>query len=428
MKTQTISITSIALFVFLCCSTSKIRSQSYKDFSANLFSHYSQSCAINKDIWGISLGIPILLLDTQNSIGYSNIPVNARQVLNENKIYLTELDSNLKTNSPIQTWKDTTWIILHLPFKGNTKEAIAFIAHEAFHLVQESLGISGSSRSLPYLSSIEGRYLMHIELEELKQALKSHNFSERKNHVKNALSIRAYKYQLFSKAEKMEKQAELNEGLAEYTGLLYANYSEKELLEHYDSSLHKLEKRNNEVAYPYLSGSLYALLNDKVSNDWKELVPEKSLSEISRAVFAIDSLIGIRYIKDPFLNDRLDFTKFETAQKNNKIQDSLKSYFAKAKLYLDLPNASIVFKSNIVVSVKGLGTVYNNVIIENDWGKLIVEKEGRALISTERNKIILNAESLEIKDNLIKGEKWRLNIQDDWEVLQEGRNIKIEKL
>src|SRR5690606_25235323 len=97
----------------------------------------------------------------------------------------------------------------------------------AFHVAQESLGISGSSRSLPYLSSIEGKYLIHVELEELKQALKSQDFSERKNHVKNALSIKAYKYKLFPKAEKMEKQAELNEGLAEYTGLLYAEYSEK---------------------------------------------------------------------------------------------------------------------------------------------------------------------------------------------------------
>jgi hypothetical protein len=75
----------------------------------------------------------------------------------------------------------------------------------------------------------------------------------------------------------------------------------------------------------------------------------------------------------------------------------------------------------VVVSLPEKGTVYNNIVVTNEWGRLEVDKEGRVMIS---DNIVLILASMSYKNNQIIGKHWVLTLEPQWEVIEyEGEYI-----
>ena len=310
------------------------------------------------------------------------------------------------------------YLLQNLPLKYSRIELMEFIAHESFHLIQDKLKIPASNPSLPHLSTIEGRTLLHVEIIELFKALKESQAQRRNFHIKNALALRTARYAQFPDAMHLESKCEMNEGLAEYTGRIYAGYSTGHLMDEYEKDIVFLES----ISYPYISGSLYAFLNDKSGKKWKNQLPEKSVSQLN--AFLYDVLIndGYNELVDSLL--KVDDYKEYPSKFSTFSVDGLEKTFSKNILVIPSKGSQFQFKSNVVVSIPNKGTVYNNIIITNEWGSLEVDINGRVLIS---DNISLNSDSLSFEYNQVKGKHWALKLAPLWEVVENNGTYILQK-
>ena len=70
-----------------------------------------------------------------------------------------------------------------------------------------------------HLDKKQGRIYLRLELEALQTAVKLQG-QDAIPHIINALRFRKLRHQIYSDADSTENLLELNEGLAEYTGLM----------------------------------------------------------------------------------------------------------------------------------------------------------------------------------------------------------------
>ena len=104
--------------------------------------------------------------------------------------------------------------------------------------------------------------------------------------------------------------------------------------------------------------------------------------------------------------------------------DGLEKTFSKNILVIPSKGSQFQFKSNVVVSIPNKGTVYNNIIITNEWGSLEVDIDGRVLIS---DNISLNSDSLSFEYNQVKGKHWALKLAPLWEVVENNGTYILQK-
>jgi hypothetical protein len=98
------------------------------------------------------------------------------------------------------------------------------IAHELFHRMQGQLYLPKmrGGNNL-HLDMLDGRYYLRLEWRALGSALKANTDVNRRKAAFDALVFRGARYQIFPDAAEQEQALELNEGLAEYTGVRAGN-------------------------------------------------------------------------------------------------------------------------------------------------------------------------------------------------------------
>ncbi len=93
------------------------------------------------------------------------------------------------------------------------------LAHEAWHRVQDSIGLPQAPSTCAHLESEQGRYLLRLEMRALSVAMRSRNRA-RQRAAEDALRFRAARLALFENAVFEERALDRNEGLAAYTGVV----------------------------------------------------------------------------------------------------------------------------------------------------------------------------------------------------------------
>ena len=247
---------------------------------------------------------------------------------------------------------------------------------------------------------------------ELLKALQAESYELKTAHIGNALVLRAYRYSVFPDARLIERRSEMNEGLAEYTGMTYAGYTNQEQFDNYESAIKRLEKSQMEAGYPYVSGSLYAFLNDEKDDTWRAQIPERSVDEITGLIYDIE----IDKDKELVVEGLLGSSEYNYISPLFSLNTSegLRKMFSRNRLILLSKGSSFQLRSNVIVTVPEMGTVYNNVEISNEWGVLKVEESGRVLIKDLE--IVLNTDSVGQGEHLIRGKGWQLKINDGWRI------------
>jgi hypothetical protein len=219
------------------------------------------------NLWGINLGGDILLLDIPNQQIYiANI--------SDNEIIITQENwkESLKSANTVQYLDGKVYvsILLNSLLAGNKLERQRLLIHELFHLKQDSLKLPTLSSNNYHLDTPKGKSLMIIELEVLSKALASENNDEMLHFICEALSVRKYRQSLFP--DNNENLFELNEGLAEYSGIKLV-YSSLEFYNRISASISKT-KADNQVGYAnsfaYTTGPIYCYFLDRFSPQWKD--------------------------------------------------------------------------------------------------------------------------------------------------------------
>ena len=379
--------------------------------------------ADNGALWGVSLCGPILLVDPQTRSVFANRA--GQQLKSEGGMFLGKLPERVNIANTAIDWEGTRWTMVMLPLPEEKERRAALLAHEMWHRIQNQLGLAQSGAANHHLDTRDGRYWLQLEWRALAAALKATG-PGRKEATADAALFRAKRRQLFPGATKTELEMELNEGLAEYTGVKLSGASDPARFV-VENELKDAPLKTTFVrSFAYATGPAYGLLLDDTGGDWRQSLraTHGDLAEllVERAEIKLPDKI------ESAANDRaMQYGSVELAAAEDRREqtrrDLIKDYRARfvegPVLVIPLQKMNMQFDPGNLVPLDSLGTVYPNIRIFDDWGILTVSKGG-ALLSADFSRITVPA-PMTAADKPIEGDGWKLELKSGWTILPADR-------
>ena len=237
-----------------------------------------------------------------------------------------------------------------------------------------------------HLDTLEGRYQLQLEWRALAVALKATSTKARRAAIADALAFRHARYRLFPDAAREEAALEINEGIAEYTGVRLG-------LAHRARTNRLRARRPVGVRRGPKFRALvrlrdrvpaYGLLLDQADPAWRvKLATGQRLDELLATAPEPAGRGGParprpRHGRRPRYDDGT-LRRFEV-QRDQERQARLAAFKARLVdgpvLTLPLAKSNTQFNPQTLVPLAGLGTVYPTMRLTDDWGSLEVEHGG----------------------------------------------------
>ena len=370
----------------------------------------------SKQLWNISLNAPILLIDhLKNKMYVTAIDSGKIQPLKEE-----EWDNKVPLANSIFDYKGGKYVtIIHAALMNTSCEGrINLLSHEIFHLHQNDLGIKNAISVNYHMDEVQGRALLQIEMKALQHALEHDTVG-----LYEALYIRAHRQSLYPSNN--EDLYELNEGLAEYTGV---KLSATSMTEYVKNRLNYNIKRGYTNAFGYLTGSAYATLLDDLYPQWKK---DKDLN---RGMIFLLKKVMPKYevsIDEPELKRILDKYNYDLLLTNEKEEERS---FGDITLYENLlkpetskiciTNNRINFTYNPQDRVIALSSaiLLRNMTLTTEWGQ-VNAKSGIVRLNDWTAFYLLPPK--EISSNVIKGDEYEIELNRGWKIIEENKIYKI---
>lgn len=426
MKNLDIKFTWIVCFVF---GFYHAKSQTFEDSLLIYFKQIKKTTAKHKAFWHKDLHNPILVVNPQTREVYANEADASAYLKQSGKIYKGILPDSVNIANTAAIWNSKKWAMLMLPLPNAKADRINLMAHELFHVAQPSLGFTLNNPDNNHLDKKEGRIYLILELEALKKAIIATHPIEQKKHISNALLFRQYRRIVYPEASKTENDLELNEGLAEYTGLVLSNRNKDEIKRHFELSISQFYKNPTFVrSFAYQTIPMYGIMlrnnfyRKRTTRDWHlNIKNDTDLTEYLIGLFEaqlkgdLDSTVQSII---PLYNGKVIIEE-ETAREE-KAKQLIAAYKKKfvEQTHWDIPfiAMNMSYDPRNITPLDNLGTVYPNIRITDKWGILTVEKG--ALMSPNWDKITVTPPQY-IEKNLVKGDGWILELSETYSVEKE---------
>lgn len=383
----------------------------------NYFKEIEEVTSQYTNLWSINLYAPMILVDFEQMRIFAN-EVDERDILKaQGAIYSATLPSDLMIANTAVEWSGKRWAMIILPLPKNKKDRINLLAHELFHVAQPQLGFKLFSPDNKHLDDKDGRIYLRLELEALLTALT--DLTNRKEHLRAALSFRQYRQYLYSTSKQTENQLELNEGIAEYTGFIIADRNLKETILHFKKSFDAFIENPTFVrSFAYQTIPLYGYLlkdaGEKYEGWHKKISVDTNLTEFFRQSFEIGNLIEeseLWKLKKYKAEQIIKEENIREVTKRKKISDYIHKYIDSPRLELPLKNTNISFDPRNIMPIPDIGTYYPNLTLSDNWGDLTVTQG--ALIDMTRSKIYLTLPN-KIFNYSAEGRGWKLNFSNEY--------------
>lgn len=376
-------------------------------------------------LWDKQLYENILLVDPKTRQVYGNTPDSANILTLQQGVYSGKLPENINIANTAVSWSGKHWAMIMLPLPTNKQARVNLLAHELFHSLQSKLGFQQFNKESNHLDQKDGRIYLRLELEALKKAVHSLSDKDWQRHVTNAIIFRKYRNSLFANSEILENQLELNEGLAEFTGLIVGGRNSEETAAHFRDEIDSFFKNPTYVrSFAYYTVPVYGYLLYRKNKNWnKEIRPDANLTDffIKQLDIALPSDLKETTLKsaDEY-NGQLIFK--EEILREESIKKQISEY--KSKLIqqphfeIQLKKMNISFDPRSILPIEDKGTVYPKMRVTDVWG--ILEVETGALMSPNWDKISISNPT-KISPNKVAGDGWILTLKDGYVVKKEER-------
>lgn len=382
----------------------------------------------NGTLWGKRVDGPMLFVDPQSRQIVANMPDSANIWREQNGIWIGTLSAEQSPANTSIVWAGRRWSMVMWPVSDNRYSRGRLLMHESFHRLQSDLGLPATDRSNAHLGTADGRIWTRLEWRALTEALLRAG-SERRRALTDALTFRARRRALFPNAAEDERQLELNEGLAEYTGFALSGLPRGALYDRLAVQLGQYEQQDNFArSFAYASGPAYAVLLDATGKRWRNGLNAQSdlssivaetydLSEVSAS--SADSRIA-RYSAARLIAD-------EHAREARRLaaEAQLRARFVDGRI-LTIPVASkfnYSFDPNGATPLQNMGTVFESSRVTDDWGVLEVSSGGVLMrrSSGPITAVVLSASTAGDSAPL-SGDGWKLALALGWSVVRGGRS------
>lgn len=428
MKKLICSIFFFAL-VFFCNAQTK-----YTEESMRLFFNELQSASKrSKQLWNMEVYGPTLFVDPGTRKIYANEADSMGVLKPIADIYAGILPHEVNFSNTAMDWNGKRWAMIMLPLPDNKDDRVNLLAHESFHRIQPELGFRLNNADNKHLDEKNGRIGLRLEMEALKKALRSVDDNEIKKHLTNALFFRKYRHNQFPEAVVNENLLEINEGIAEFTGVMVSDRKDDLAKSYLIEGMDRLLKNRTFVrSFAYQTIPSYGYILYKRDKEWNKRINAKT----DLTVFFAQSF----KLTLPLLTEQI-FEKLSTAYNGSLICEEetardienkriIKMYKSK---FVESPHFEVIFEQmnysfdpRAIIPIGEYGTYYPTARITDVWGILTIENGG--LMSPDWNRILLSV-PLSIEGNIIKGDGWRLELSGDYSVDKDDqkRNYYLKK-
>ena len=406
------------MFTFPICVSAQ--TETFNDTIAFYLSEIQTTTKQNINLWGDDLYGPVLFVQPNTRQVFSNYSDLAGVLKKDGIIYTGILPNEINIANTSVSWNGRDWAMIMLPLPENRNSRINLLAHELFHRAQAGLGFNAHNPSNNHLDQKEGRIYMRLELDALKKAALAISPSEEIEHLTNALIFRKYRHTIFSDAATTENLLELNEGIAEYTGVIISEREDHEMREHFITRINRfLDNPSFVRSFAYETIPVYGYLLRDIKKDWnKEIDDNTDLTEYFLNAYKIqlpkDLETAAFEVTDQYNGQRIHAEETVREERVKKILAEYKNKFVhKPHLVIRFEKMSISFDPRNITPLESFGTVYPNIRVTDNWGILSVEKG--ALMSPNWDIITVSIPT-EIVKNKASGNGWILELKDGYAV------------
>jgi hypothetical protein len=390
---------------------------------------------LNKDngrLWNYRLDGPVILADKNSREVYANTQDSKGALLRRGNVYIGTLPENVNISSTAKEWNGTRWAMLAMPLPEEKEERLSAFIHESFHRIQPGIGFDSIPvYSCEHLDKKNGRIYLKLELEALEMALNTNNPSEVKEHIMNALFFRQYRHSLFPNSKTYEYPLEINEGLAEYTGIILCGKNDIRLRQYLISRVELFYNLPTFVGgYAYFTIPIYGYFMQKQEKHWNLKINKKTnLTDFILDFFDQPKTDNIQNEIEKIRQEYHFETIVNEEEKREKKQhDMIEKYktifFNNTILNIKLINKRISFNPGNLIPLEDYGMIYPNLRLVDIWG--VLTADSGALINTDRSKIIIS-KPLSAKDSIIRGNGWQIKLNDSWKLVKDSSGYTLKK-
>ena len=222
-------------------------------------------------LWHHSLCGPIVIVDWTDNSAVANQPDPQGVLKAAGPVFVGTLPAGVViSNTPIE-WEGKRWTELLWPLPDDVVHRHVTMSHELFHRAQIELGMLQRDGGNLHLDTLEGRILLQLEWHALARALTAPDDAARNAAIADALLFRHERYRLFPDAQAEERALELNEGVAEYTGVRVGLSTARERTDYALRDLETFIQLPTFVrSFAYATGPAWGLLLDRADPAWRD--------------------------------------------------------------------------------------------------------------------------------------------------------------
>ena len=389
-----------------------------------LFREAAQLCGHDGGaLWHHSLCGPILLVDWTDGTAVANQPDAGGALKAAGPVFAGKLPEDIViANTPIE-WSGKRWTELIWPLPDDVAHRHVTLSHELFHRAQLELGMVQHDGGNLHLDTLEGRILLQLEWHALARALTAPDAAARRDAISDALLFRHERYRLFPDARAEESALELNEGVAEYTGVRVGLPTPAERTAFALRDLETFIVVPTFVrSFAYATGPSWGLLLDQADPAWRDKLAAamkdgdpSSLDQMLQAALKLpEPSAATVKAREADYDDTLRPRELARDQVKQAHVAELKARLVDGPV-LRLPlaghHASYQFNPTTLEALGASGVVYPTMKLSADWGVLSVEQG--ALLDKQMSVAAVAAGD---SADHAQGPGWHLTLNKGWSV------------
>jgi hypothetical protein len=372
-------------------------------------------------LWGVKLYGPMMFVDGDTKQIVANEPDGGGLLHLENGVYVGTLPKDVLPANTAFDWQGKRWTMLQWPVWGDAQARARLLAHEMFHRIQPGLHLLLNDAANPHLDTLEGRLWLQLEWRALAAALTASG-TAREMAIRDALAFRAHRAALFAGSSESERVMEINEGLAEYTGVRIGAADADSARWIAAQLLIAPAEKTWVRSFPYTSGPAYGLLLDAVSPKWRAAVTANTdLARLLSSSLPKAAKVDVMARAKHYGEAELRIVESERAAAAEKVKAQFRATLVDGAV-LVLPNLGqhfrVSFDPRDLVPLGEAGTVYPTMQVNDDWGSLVA-KEG-TLMAPDWQRIAVSAPA-DPKGSHVTGEGWTLDLAPGWSLVPSGK-------
>jgi hypothetical protein len=373
-------------------------------------------------LWGVGLWGPIMVVDPGSRAFVASERDGLGVATAQDGVFVGTLPPDQNIANTAFRWGGVEWTQVMWPLPEAADDRGVLLSHELFHRVQAGLGITGGHPENQHLDTVDGRYLLQLEWRALAEANRATDAGVRTREVADALAFRMARRHLFPRAAAEERDQEVVEGLAEYTGITVALSSPADRAAYTLRNIDRMTTVPSFVrSFAYASGPAYGLLLDLTGGAWRDRTRRgDDLGDLLAGALGVAPLAG----GDDAVKERAaryDGERLRASEqaRHDRLQARAAEYRRKfvdgPTLSIPLSHMKIQFDPRTLEPLGEAGTVYPTLRVVDDWGILTVT--GGALLAPDWTRVTVVAP----KDGASTGDGWDLQLNEGWTVAAGAR-------